>query len=432
MPSAGAPASGPPAPVAYNKTRFDAYKRRATEFVDGQIYDANEMAHMLHDIRHDEVPKAFAVALYNTAKQGELRRGLGAEFEAVLEYAVFLGFGSRERALVQPWFLQNWDTFFVSCVDGLLNLCKNDQRVRRNEDRVRRAVQGLLALIGGARKYMSLDRLSDSSGAHALLVAAGHTRVCFLKNGFAQMGGDMATVADKDRPYYMRPLTLAHVLLMDEVAKAVLLTSDRCVASWEHAFGHYAGAMKWRAFAMRCKCYCPVPGLMAPSLLALECQVEQAFARARADAALDDEIGRKAAALEQARCGDRGRDRKRSRQEEEDLTSALLDFVSRSGGEAVHDFVAITPSPPAKRANTSAALAPSRSSSGSSSCASEDDDVHGKRYDHPSSPVSTMAEAEDMRMRVLGDAVPLPVLEGGECGRTVSELSVGSAEARRD
>lgn len=421
MAAAAAPASAP-APPAYNKVRFDAYKRRAAEFVDGQVYDANEMAHMLHDIRHDEVPKAFAVALYHATRQREARPNLSAEFEAVLEYAVFLGFGSRERALVQPWFLQNWDAFFVSCVDGLLNLCKNDQRVRRSPDRVRRAVRGLLALVGGARKYMSLDRLADSSAVHALLVAAGHTRLCFLKNGFAQMGGDVSLVIANDKQQYLRPLTLAHVLLMDEVARAVLATTDRCVASWERAFGHYAGAMKWRAFAMRCKCYCPVPGLTAPSLLALERHVEVAFARAREDMALEDEIGRKVAMLEQARA-EPGDDRKRPRQEEEELTSALLDFAAKSGDEPVHDFVAVTPSPPPKR---------TRSSSSESSSASDDDDVYEKkRYDHPNSPVSTMTEAEDMRVRALGNAVPLPMLVGGGCALTVSELSLGSAEARR-
>jgi hypothetical protein len=443
--AAAAAAATAPAPPAYNKVRFDAYKRRAAEFVDGQVYDANEMAHMLHDIRHDEVPKAFAVALYHATKQHEARPNLSAEFEAVLEYAVFLGFGSRERALVQPWFLQNWDAFFVSCVDGLLNLCKNDHRVRRCPDRVRRAVRGLLALVGGARKYMSLDRLADSSAVHALLVAAGHTRLCFLKNGFAQMGGDVSLVIANDKQQYLRPLTLAHVLLMDEVAHAVLATTDRCVASWERAFGHYAGAMKWRAFAMRCKCYCPVPGLTAPSLLALERHVETAFARAREDLALEDEIGRKAALLEQAKAASSDawdRDGKRKRREEE-LTSTLLAFVAKSGGgggEAVHDFVAATPSPPPKRTRTRTAgsLAPTRSSSSesssssSSNAASDDDDVYEKkRYDHPSSPVSTMTEAEDMRVRALGDTVPLPMLVGGGCALTVSELSLGSAEARR-
>jgi hypothetical protein len=441
MPPAAAAAAAP-APPAYNKVRFDAYKRRAAEFVDGQVYDANEMAHMLHDIRHDEVPKAFAVALYHATKQHEARPNLSAEFEAVLEYAVFLGFGSRERALVQPWFLQNWDAFFVSCVDGLLNLCKNDQRVRRCPDRVRRAVRGLLALVGGARKYMSLDRLADSSAVHALLVAAGHTRLCFLKNGFAQMGGDVSLVVANDKHQYLRPLTLAHVLLMDEVAQAVLATSDRCVASWERAFGHYAGAMKWRAFAMRCKCYCPVPGLTAPSLLALERHVEVAFARAREDLALEDEIGRKAAMLEQASAepsGARDGDGKRKRREEE-LASTLLAFAAKSGGggggESVHDFVAATPSPPPKRTRTGSSLAPTRSasseSSSSSNTASDDDDVYEKnRYDHPKSPVSTMTEAEDMRVRALGDTVPLPMLVGCGCALTVSELSLGSAEARR-
>ena len=215
-----------PKPV-YNKARFEAYKQSATAFVNGRLYDANELGHMLHDIRHDEVPKAFAVALYHATKEGEVRHNLSSEFRGLVEMAVLLGFGSTERGLVQPWFLQNWDTFVVSCADGLLNLNSNDQRVQRKPDHLRRSVRGLLALVSGVRNYMSLDRLAHSTGVHALLVAAGHTKSCFLKNGFRQMGGD---ARKGDDPQYFRPLTLAHVLFMDEVARAVLEPSAASTA----------------------------------------------------------------------------------------------------------------------------------------------------------------------------------------------------------
>ena len=39
----------------YNRVRFDAYKRCAKEFVDGETYDANELANMLHELRWAEV-----------------------------------------------------------------------------------------------------------------------------------------------------------------------------------------------------------------------------------------------------------------------------------------------------------------------------------------------------------------------------------------
>ena len=285
---AGAPPVAAPvaAPVVrrYNRVRFDIYLRCAHEFVDGETYDANELAHMLHDIRWDEVPRAFAVALHNAAKRGPLRESLGAEFARLLEYVVFLGFGSTDRNVVQPWFLKNWDDFFVACVDGLLSLNnRSDAHVKKHEESLRRAFRGVLTLIDGARKYMSLDRLAGSSAVHALLVAAGHARTCFLKNGFVQMGGNMNGIHDVEMK---RKLTLAHVVLMDEVAQAILDTCDVEVITWERAFGHYAGAVKWRSFAMRCKLYCVLPGMMAPAVVMLERQVEDAFVRGRREAAL--------------------------------------------------------------------------------------------------------------------------------------------------
>ena len=307
-----------PKPV-YNKERFEAYKRSAAEFVDGQVYDANEIGHMLHDIRHEEVPKAFAVALFHATKTREARPGLTREFRALVEMAVLLGFGSTDRALVQPWFLQNWDAFFVSCADGLLNLHKNDQRLRRAPEQMRRAVRGLLALVGGARNYMSLDRLGQSSAVHALLVAAGHTKSCFLKNGFRQMGGE---VRKGDDAQYSRPLTLAHIVLMDEVAAAVLAQPERSVDSWERAFGHYAGAAKWRAFAMRCRSYCTVPGLTAPALSLLERQVEQAVAESSANASLEAELEEHGHRCKRARTLEHSRE----------FTEALLDFAARHMG----------------------------------------------------------------------------------------------------
>ena len=398
-----------PKPV-YNKERFEAYKRSAAEFVDGQVYDANEIGHMLHDIRHEEVPKAFAVALFHATKTREARPGLTREFRALVEMAVLLGFGSTDRALVQPWFLQNWDAFFVSCADGLLNLHKNDQRLRRAPEQMRRAVRGLLALVGGARNYMSLDRLVQSSAVHALLVAAGHTKSCFLKNGFRQMGGE---VRKGDDAQYSRPLTLAHIVLMDEVAAAVLAQPERSVDSWERAFGHYAGAAKWRAFAMRCRSYCTVPGLTAPALSLLERQVEQAVAESSANAWLEAELEEHG-----HRCK-----RVRTLEHSREFTEALLDFAARhmggGGGLGVGDFLTTTPSPP-----PAAALRPSRSSSSSSS--SSGDDCQWRR-EHPRSPDSTLAPAEEWDATAYGCRFTPPVLACGAPPTAVEPADLADA-----
>tara|TARA_X000000368_G_scaffold358012_1_gene300668 strand:+ start:1000 stop:2040 length:1041 start_codon:yes stop_codon:yes gene_type:complete len=271
--------------LCYNRVRFDAYRRCANEFVIGETYDANELANMLHDLRWVEVPRAFSVALYNAARKGPLRPGLARNFKELLEYVTFLAFGSAEREVVQPWYLKNWDDFFVSCVEGILSLnARDDERLLRRETIVRRAFAGVLTLVEGARCYMSLDRLAHSSAAHALLVAAGHTAHTFLWNGWTQLGGDVDEVPAGCKLDANRKMTLAHTMLMDEIASAILKTEDFNVLSWQHAFGHFAGSTKWRGFAERCKLYasrihCEM--FEISSVRILEYEVEHAYKRAR-------------------------------------------------------------------------------------------------------------------------------------------------------
>lgn len=248
----GGPTSHKPV-ATHNQTRFNAYKQVATEFVDGETYDPNEIAHMLHDLRWDEVPRAFSVAINNAARRGPVRADLGSSFKSLVEYVVLLGFGSTDRAVVQPWFLQNWDFFFVSLVDGLLLLNQKDGILRLKEGAFRRAIAAVLEMIDGARSYMSLDRLADSTAVHALVVACSHCKGCFLKNGFAQMGGSKLDADAATR----RNITLAHVLFMDVVAEEILDEATRDATTWNHAFGHYVGSDHWRGFAIRCRTYLP-------------------------------------------------------------------------------------------------------------------------------------------------------------------------------
>ena len=267
----------------YNLVRFDAYRRCATEFVHGEVYDMHELANMLHDLRWTEVPRAFSVALYNAARKGPLRPGLGIEFKQLLAYVTFLAFGSTEREVVQPWFLKNWDDFFVACVDGILCLNNRaDDVLKRRETILRRAFGGVLTLVEGARRYMSLDRLAESSAVHALLVAAGHARGSFLWHGHLQLGGDATDVPTVHANAASRSMTLAHLLLMDVIAEAILVTGDTEVVSWERAFGHYAGSLRWRTYAQRCKVYRTDGDKWMPQALLLEHQVEEAYRNAAA------------------------------------------------------------------------------------------------------------------------------------------------------
>lgn len=269
--------------LPYNRVRFDAYRRCASEFVIGETYDANELANMLHDLRWAEVPRAFSVALYNAARKGPLRPGLARNFKELLEYVTFLAFGSAEREVVQPWYLKNWDDFFVSCVEGILSLNnRTDDVLLKRETVVRRAFRGVLTLVEGARGYMSLDRLAHSSAAHALLVASGHCAHSFVWNGWVHLGGDVDGIPAGCVRDANRHMTLAHAFLMDEVAQSILDAQSFDVLSWDHAFGHFAGSQKWRSFADRCKLYASRLGAHTiPAVRLLDNEVEHAYMHAR-------------------------------------------------------------------------------------------------------------------------------------------------------
>ena len=271
--------------MEYNRVRFEAYKRCAKEFVDGETYDANELANMLHDVRWAEVPRAFSVALFHAARKGELRPGLGDEFKKLIDYVTFLAFGSTERDVVQPWYLKNWDDFFVSCVDGILSLNSRADmdELKRREPAIRRAFEGVLELLKGARKYMSLSRLAHSEPVHALLVAAGHSSNSFLWHGHIQMSDPICEVSPSCLAVAERKLTLAHIFLMEVVSEAVLATHDDVVISWKRTFGHYAGASRWRRFAQRCNRFALKRDFKALKTVMLEAQVENSYKRARND-----------------------------------------------------------------------------------------------------------------------------------------------------
>lgn len=267
---------------AYNETRFWAYGRVAREFLIGEMYDTHQLAQMLHDLQWPEVSRAFSSAIYEAATRGALRPDLQEEFANLVAYVAFLAFGSTERRVAQPWFLKNWDEFVVACINGLVDEhCRNHIGDDAERERtLRDAFKGVLALAGGAKRYMSLDRLADSSAVHALLVAAGHNERSFLWNGLADIGEQAEAVPPRCRVEAQRPMTMAHAVLMDVIASAVLATDDHDVTTWERAFGHYAGATRWRKFADRCTRLCASRNITMHSLPLLEHRVKKAFAHA--------------------------------------------------------------------------------------------------------------------------------------------------------
>lgn len=214
----------------------------------------------------------------------------------------------------------------------------------KREAVVRRAFSGVLTLVEGARGYMSLDRLTHSSAAHALLVAAGHASHSFLWNGWTQLGGEVDGVPAGCVNDANRKMTLAHTFLMDEIARSILDGQNFNVLSWDHAFGHFAGSTKWRSFAERCKLYASrIPSNLAniSSVRLLEYEVEDAYRRARNTI---HQIHQRAA-IEAARLSV-ARPNKRKLVEEEAHRSsphAAAVMIHASDTEACTPHVAITP-----------------------------------------------------------------------------------------
>lgn len=332
---------------AHNATRFWAYRRVAEEFLDGASCNVHQLAQMLHDLQWPEVARAFSVAIYKAATNGALRPDLCDEFANLVAYVAFLAFGSTERRVAQPWFLKNWDEFFVSCTNGILNLydCRrvagdDDDDDAGRERTLRHAFGGVLALVGGTKAYMSLDRLARSSAVHALMVAAGHNERSFLWHGVGDSGGRPGAPAVPARfcAAAQRPMTMAHVVLMDVVADAVLATDDHDATTWERAFGHYAGAARWRDFARRCAAFGTERGsTTVHASLLLEHRVEEAFARAPVAAESEAAAPHTASRAK----------RKRAAAAEVVAPARLAEWEQRAGADAMAVVVANAPLNPA-------------------------------------------------------------------------------------
>lgn len=289
QPAAADAPVAPPKPVPralHNESRFRAYKAIANEFVEGDAYDPNEIAHMLHDLRWDEVPRGFAVALYNAARRGPIRDDIGKSFKGLVTLSTFYAFAATERLTVQPWVLQNWDYFFVAVADGLLLLNQKNSLLRSKIESFRRSILALFDMVEAGRAYVSLDSAAESSGIHALLAASTSTRGCFIKNGICQIYGQSSNPSDPGNdpdPAAHRELTLAHVIFVDMIAEAILLEPSRDITTWNHAFGFYVGSEAWRDFASRCRQYMPF-GAYTKNIIALENEIESGHKRLNAQA----------------------------------------------------------------------------------------------------------------------------------------------------
>lgn len=232
-------------PPSSNWTRFDFYYKAARMFFDGNAYNPNELATMLHDLLWNEIPAAFAVALDRAARAGPLRPNVGASFGRVVKLSVFLALGDIDQSVLPHYWRRNWEFFFTSCIEQLLR--SNARVTPEGEPELARAFEALLEMLEPVRQYTTVPA-SSSSSAHALLHLSSIGRPTFLENG---VYSENFNLFDNSLTAYRQPLTHAHCVLANVVASAILSDSHRDVATWTNAFGFFAGCTRWRAFFER-------------------------------------------------------------------------------------------------------------------------------------------------------------------------------------
>lgn len=223
-----------------NYTRLSVYKRLASSILKG-THNEDEVANLLVDVRFIEIPQAFADAIEDAAEEAVNVHGLEARFSHLVQYVAFVAFGTTERNAIPSWFLQNYECFLAAMLHRLLVLfiakwhvgCFRSDRAVAVRNQARRAFEMALALTAGAKSYLSLDCLSKSSGAHAVLVVCNHSRYQFLSRS--------------------KPVPLMYCLFMDVLAEAILATADqRDSVDVSTAFGYFASTRMWRSFAQNC------------------------------------------------------------------------------------------------------------------------------------------------------------------------------------
>lgn len=194
------------------------------------------LANLLVDVRFSEIPQAFSEAIVAVATKGIIH-GLDARFSNLLEYVAFVAFGTTEREAVPSWFLQNYESFLAACIHRLLIMLSTDAQIDGHSPellaKTRRAFEMVFDLTTGAKQYLSLDCLTNSSGAHAVLVVCNHSKYQFLKH------------ESRVSPIFSEFMNSLAEKILDE-------EGNHDVSDVQCAFGYYSGSMMWRKFARDC------------------------------------------------------------------------------------------------------------------------------------------------------------------------------------
>lgn len=208
--------------VKYNVDRLKLYEDHFDKLIAREHSEAVS-ANLLIDIRWAEVSRAFANCLSRRSATGPIRP-LAADYGHLTVSAAELAFGTRTHAQIPSWFLQNNECFLASCLHKLFVAF---DRKPTAPLQMHRAFAALFDVADGLKPFLGLSCLANSTGAHALMCAAAHSRYDFL----ARQGSD----------------TSAATLCFAEMLAERILECDAPEA--QSAFAFFATSVRWQAFA---------------------------------------------------------------------------------------------------------------------------------------------------------------------------------------
>jgi hypothetical protein len=186
----------------YNQARLKLYEELFDQVLANEHSEA-VAANLLVDTRWAEVSRAFVNCLCRRGATGPIRP-LAADYGHLVARAAELAFGTRAHAQIPSWFLQNHEAFLASCLHKLLATFGQKPTAPLQ---MHRAFAALFDVADGLRPFLGLRCLASSTGAHALMCAAAHSRYDFLAQQestataslcFAEMLAERILQADED------------------------------------------------------------------------------------------------------------------------------------------------------------------------------------------------------------------------------------------
>ena len=226
----------PPVLVPASPLRFDTYRRAFENFLKNHPQNYSEFYTLLTELKWPEPAMALAQAVHDVVVRDgtQIRPTLTQEFESHMRLALFTHFESDRRDDLTGFFLVTNDRFFAKATEFLLFLFRNDPLTELTAFTA--CYECLLALINGAKAWLTIPRLGESTAIHAFLFVNDRVEASHMSHGWPG-----------------KPLTHAHRVMAELVASDVLDEPSRTVTAWHHAFGYFAGCARWKAFMLRCR-----------------------------------------------------------------------------------------------------------------------------------------------------------------------------------